>query len=760
MVALNQLLLSRRRALCAGGALFVSFTTASRATSQTITSTEVGVATKPALTPPELDSWIAVKRDNSVIAYFGKVDVGLGIQVAIAQIIADELDVGFNQVSVVMGDTDLTLNQGGASGSTGLERGAISLRNAAAQARAELLTMAAAKLAVPVDNLIVNNGIVSVSDNPASHVSYGDLIGDRYFDYELSWNHKIGNELLVQGTAPLKSHTDYKVVGKSIPRADIANKIFGNEVFNTDVRVPGMLHGRMIRPPVAGAEVVKIHAESVQHMPDVRLVVHGNLVGVVATKEWTAVKAAKLLRIDWSTPKPAFPVQADIYKSIGNANPVGKGGTQPSGDVKATMAIAAKTIEATYLWPFQSHASMGPACTVVDVQPDNVTIWTGDQKPHYVRDGVAKLLGVPAENVHAIWLRGPGSYGRNDSGDAAMDAALLSKAVGKPVRVQYMRIDATAWDPKGPASIHKASAGIDSKGDIIAHHYRSIGFSRENIGSHPDNPAQSLAGQFMGMPVNSKQLFDVPGESYDFGVQQLDWEVVPTLLDRASPLRTSHLRDPIGPQINFGSECFVDEMALATNTDPVAFRLKYLKDKRGASVIEAVAKAASWQPQIGHPGKPQGALLTGRGVSFARRKNTRVAVIVDVEVDRHSGRVWPRRWFVAHDCGLIVNPDTLRRVIEGNILHATSRALFEEVAFNPHMVTSVDWLTYPVLDIKDAPESINITLINHPEDLPLGAGEPSSRPVASAIANAVFHATGIRFRQAPLTRSRIKEGFT
>ncbi len=759
MVAFNQLLLSRRRALCAGGALFVSFATASCSSSETTTAIGTGSSIKPALTPPELDSWIAVKHDNSVIGYFGKVDVGLGIQVAIAQIIADELDVDFNQVSVVMGDTALTINQGGASGSTGLERGGVSVRNAAAQARAQLLAMASAKLGVPVENLTVHHGIVSVSGDPAKAVSYGDLIGGRYFDYELTWNHKIGNELLVQGTAPLKSHADYQVVGKSIPRADIANKLFGNEVFNTDVRVPGMLHGRMVRPPVAGATVLKVHPESVQHLPNVQLVVHNNLVGVVAPKEWTAVKAAKLLKVDWSEPAPAFPNQADIYKAILAAKIVGKGGPKPTGDAKATMATAAKTIEATYHWPFQSHASMGPACTIVDAQADHVTIWTGDQKPHYVRDGVAKLLGVPAEKVHAIWLRGPGSYGRNDGGDSAMDAAVLSKAVGKPVRVQYMRADATAWDPKGPASVHQASAGIDANGNVVAYHYRSIGFSRENIASHPDDPAQSLAGQFMGMPVSSKQLFDVPGETYDFGVQHLDWEVIPTLLDRASPLRTSHLRDPIGPQINFGSECFVDEMALATNMDPIAFRLKYLKDKRGTVVIEAAAKAANWQPQVGHPGKPAGALLKGRGVAFARRKETRVAVVVDVEVDRQTGRVWPRHWFVAHDCGLIVNPDTLRRVIEGNIVHATSRALFEEVAFNPHMVTSVDWLSYPILDIKDAPESINITLIDHKDDLPLGAGEPSSRPVASAIANAVFNATGIRFRQAPLTKARVKAAF-
>ncbi|HQT63521.1 MAG: hypothetical protein B7Z75_07290 [Acidocella sp. 20-57-95] len=753
---MNAIMLSRRKALCAGGALVISFATAGCSSSQTAAATGIGGDTKPKLRPDQLDSWIAVRKDGSVIGYFGKVDVGLGIQVAIAQIIADELDVKFSDVSVVMGDTATTVNQGGASGSTGLERGGVSVRNAAAQARTSLLMLAADKFGTTPDKLTVDNGVVTVAGNTGQSVSYGELIGGRYFDVTLDWNKKIGNELLVQGTAKPKDHADYKIVGKSVPRADIANKLFGAEVFNTDMRVPGMLHGRMVRPTVAGASVVKIHPESIASLPDVQIVHQGNLVGVVAPKEWTAVKAARMLKVDWSSPPPAFPHQADLYKAMQAAKPVGKGGPKAKGDPKAVMAASAKTIDATYLWPFQSHASMGPACTIVDVQPDHVTVWTGDQKPHYVRDGVAALLNMKPEQVHAIWLRGPGSYGRNDGGDSAMDAAVLSKAVGKPVRLQYMRADGTAWNPKGPASVHKVSAGIDANNNVVAYHYHSTAFSREDIASHPDDPTQSLAGQFMGMPVVSKAVFDVPGETYDFGAEHLNWDVVPALLDRASPLRTSHLRDPLGPQINFASECFMDELAYATNMDPVAFRVKYLNDKRGVAAIEAAAKAANWQPRTPKTGKPQGAVLKGRGIAFARRKDTRVAVIVDVEVDRHTGRVWPRHWFVAHDCGLVVNPDALKLVIEGNILHATSRALLEEVKFNPHMVTSVDWLSYPILDIKDAPETINITLLNHPDDMPRGAGEPSSRPVASAIANAVFDATGVRFRQAPLTKDRVK----
>jgi CO/xanthine dehydrogenase Mo-binding subunit len=744
--------LTRRQALFAGGALIVTC----------LARTPVNAATnavKPALTPPELDSWVAVKPDGSVVGYFGKVDIGLGIQVAIAQIIADELDVAFDQVSIVMGDTAATINQGGASGSTGLELGSMPLRNAAAHARSILLAMAAEKLASPVDMLDVMDGVVTVRgtvghDARQRRISYGELIGGRYFDVQLQWNGKIGNDVTVIGTAQPKSHTQYRVVGKSVLRADLRDKLLAKEIYITDIRIPGMLHGRVIRPPVAGAVPVKVDEATVSHLPEVRVIWRDGLLGVVAGKEWHAVKAARDLRVEWSSPAAPFPAQDALYEAIESVTPVARGGAAPVGDTQGALARASKVVSATYHWPFQSHASMGPACALADVQAEHATIWTGDQKPHYIRDGVAALLELPAEKVHGIWLRGPGSYGRNDGGDAALDAAYLSKAVGKPVRVQGMRADGTAWDPKGPASVHHISAGLDASGEVIALHHRSKAFSRENIASHPDDPSQSLAGQLTGLPIKTKHTFDVPEEGYDFANHDLGWEVVPALLERASPLRTSHLRDPLGPQLNFASESFIDELAFATGTDPVEFRLRYLKDKRGIAVIEAAAKHAKWLPRPA--GGNSDAVVAGRGIAFARRKNTRVAVIAEIEVNRRTGRIWPRQWTVAHDCGLIVNPDNLRRVIEGNILHATSRALFEEVRFNPQTVTSVDWLSYPILEMRDAPEKIDIVLIDHPDELPMGAGEPATRPVGAAIANAFFDATGVRLRQAPLCAERVK----
>ena len=749
--------LSRRQALFAGGALLVAFATGATAADA---AAPVGEEGRPPLVPTALDSWLAVLPDNSVVGYFGKVDVGLAIQVAIAQIIAEELDVACRQVRIIMGDTAKTINQGGASGSTGLEFGGLTMRNAAAEAHAVLLGLAAERLKSSVEKLEVTDGVVAVRGGAAARtVRYGELIGGRFFHIRLQWNGKLGNRLLVRGTAPLKNHADYRVVGRSILRADLPDKLFGREVYVTDVRVPGMLHGRMIRPPRAGAVPIKVHDSSVSQLGDVQIVRREGLLGVVAPKEWTAVRAARELRVEWSTPVEPFPLQSALYAAIEGAASVEKGGAESVGDTEAALSCASTIIAAAYYWPFQSHASMGPACALADVHADRATIWTADQKPHYVRDGVAALLGLPSEKVHGIWLRGPGSYGRNDGGDAALDAAYLSRAIGKPVRVQGSRAEGTAWDPKAPASVHHVRAGLDGSGRVVALSYRSKAFSRENIASHPDDPTQSLTGQLTGLPVKTKNVFGTPEERYRFSSRELQWEVVPALLARASPLRTSHLRDPLGPQLNFASESFIDELAFATHTDPVAFRLEYLQDPRGLAVIEAAAKRAQWAPRPTSAVRPKGDSFLGRGIAYAQRRNTHVAAIVEVEVNRRTGRIWPRHWTVAHDCGLIVNPGNLRLVIEGNILHATSRALFEEVRFDREMVRSVDWISYPILGMKDAPESIDIVLIDHKDDLPMGAGEPATRPVAAAIANAVFDATGIRLRQAPMSAERVKAAF-
>jgi CO/xanthine dehydrogenase Mo-binding subunit len=756
--AIAQFPLDRRSLFKSSGALVISF-----ALPGGFAAAEPGAAVKPPLAPDQLDSWLAIKPDGNVVAYFGKMDMGQGVDVAIAQIVAEELDVPLARVSVVMGDTALTVNQGGASGSTGVQKGGIALRNAAAEARRVLVEMASARLGVPADRLEVAEGVVALSGDPARQVSYGELIGGHYFDLPLKWNGKLGNDLVAEGQAKPKPPSAYKIVGQSPPRIDVPAKVFGKLDYVTDIKVPGMLHGRMIRPPVAGAVLVAVDEGSVRDIPGVRVVRDKGFIGVAAEHEWDAVQAAERLKVTWSETAPPFPENSALYEHIRQAPVVKREVPVSVGEIDPVFASAAQVVEAEYEWPFQSHASMGPACAVVDARADGATLWTGSQKPHYARDGVARILGLPPDKVHGIWVPGPGSYGRNDAGDAGIDAALLSKAVGRPVRVQGMRYEGHGWDPKGPASVHRARAALDKDGAVIGYAFESKGFSRVDIDTNESDPVYSLAGQLMGMPLKPLQGFGVPAESYGFANKLLAWETVAPLLDRASPLRTAHLRDPVGPQIQFASESFIDEIAAATGADPIAFRLHYLKAPRDIAVVKAVAERAGWQPRPSPnpdrrpaPAKAGGATLVGRGIAYAQRSGAVVAIVAEVEIERHTGKVWAKKFTVAHDCGLIINPDGLRRCIEGNVVQGTSRTLSEEVTFDRAKVTSVDWTSYPILDITEAPEAVDIVLINHPELPPAGAGESSIRPVAAAIANAVFDATGVRLRRAPLTPERLK----
>jgi len=691
-----------------------------------------------------------------VSAFFGKMDMGQGLFTAIGQMVAEELDVPFERVTVIMGDTASSVNQGGASGSTGVQHGGKQMRAAAAEARRVLVEMAVAKLGLAADELTVSDGVVHARSDPARKASYAELIGGRFFNTQLEWNKQIGNLLYAPGKAKPKDFKEHKIVGKPLPRADIAPKVFCTEDFCTDVRAPGMMHGRMIRPPVAGSVPVKVDEASIKDIPGARVVLEQGFLGVVAEKEWDAIQAAQKLNVEWSQVKPPFPTTAEIYDHIRRASVRKRDEAKPVGNVDEAFRSAARVIEAEYEWPFQSHACMGPACAVVDVKDDKVTCWTGSQKSHFVRDGIADTLGVPAEKVHAIWITGPGSYGRSDADDAAMDAAVLSKAVGRPVRVQYMREDGTGWDPKGPASIHRARAAIDASGQVVAYDFLSKAFSRLDVNTNGGKPHDTLAGHFRGVPLKSGDGFGVPAESYEFTHKRMAWETIPPLLDRASPLRSAHLRDPVGPQIHFASESFIDEVAAALNLDPVELRLRHVKNPRDIAVIKAAAEKSGWQSRPSPRRDQAGNKVSGRGIAYAQRNGTRVAIVAEVDIDRQTGKIWARKFTVAHDCGQIINPKQLKTTIEGNIVQGVSRTLWEEVQFDNKSVTSVDWTTYPILDITETPETVDVVLINHPEIDPTGAGEPSIRPVAAAIANAIFDATGVRIRRVPFSPERVK----
>jgi nicotinate dehydrogenase subunit B len=749
--------LTRRELLQSLGALIIVAPAAAVASAAAAPATDLAAgAARPPLHPSELDSWLAIGKDGRVTAFFGKPDVGQGVDTAIAQIVAEELDVSLASVDMIMADTALTCDQGGVSGSTGIQRGAISLRNAAAEARAVLLARASTRLAMPIERLRVNAGIVSVTDTPTLRVAYGELVTG-YFHHPLEWNGKYGNALVASGNARPKPADQYQLVGTSAQRRDITAKVFGRFEYVADIRRPNMLFGRVIRPTTAGARPLSVDESSVARIRGAKVVRKADFIGVVAGNEWDAIRAARSLKVNWSDVREPFVPSTAIHDYLRTAKPARREIERSVGDVGAAFTRGGQLVEAQYQWPFQSHASMAPACAVAEVTAAGATIWHSSQKPHATSAAIAKLLDLPTEKVRSVFTTGPGSYGRNDAGDAAADAAVMSLLTGRPVRVQGARSDGHGWDPKGAASIHMVRAMLGADGRLAAHQFMSKGFSRMDVNTAESQPNDVLAGMLLGFNNPPVHTFGIPGDAYEIPNREAGWETVDSMLSNASPLRTSHLRDPLGPQLYFAAESFIDECALAAGADPVEFRLRHLRDPRHIAVINAAVQRAQWEP--GPPGyrrRTRGKLMTGRGFAYAQRGDTLVAMVVDVEMERSTGRVWPRRFVVAHDCGLIVNPQGLRLCIEGNIVQSTSRALFEEVSFDQRNVTSVDWASYPILDVLDAPESIDIVLINHPDSPPAGAGEPATRPTAAAIANAIFDATGVRIRTAPFTPARIR----
>ena len=469
----NPIAFSRRSVMKGGGALVISLGMPMGMNTLLAINSALAQDTRPPLKGDQLSTYLAVNADGTVTGFFGKMDMGQGLATAISQMIAEELDVPVNVVKLVMGDTALTINQGGASSSNGVQNGGKQMAAAAAEARRVLIDMAATKLNLPADQLTVTDGVIAGKSDPTKKASYGELIGGRYFNVELAWNKTIGNGLYAPGQAKVKKPSEYKIVGTSVKRTDVAPKAFATQGFVTDVKRDGMLHARMIRPPVAGAVPVKVDESSLKGIPGAKVVLNKGFLAVAAEKEWDAIRAAQALKVEWSDAKPPFPDQKALYDYIRNA-PVRKrevDAKSQSGDVDDAFKAAARVIVADYEWPFQSHACMGPGCGVVEIKDGEATVWTGSQKPHYVRDGVAATLEMPPEKVRAIWVTGPGCYGRNDAEDAAMDAAVVAKATSRPVRVQYTREQGTAWDPKGPASVHKVRAAIDSSGNVIAYDF-------------------------------------------------------------------------------------------------------------------------------------------------------------------------------------------------------------------------------------------------------------------------------------------------
>jgi len=744
--------LSRRAFLAASGALVVTLA----AGEESANASQNGAAARPPLTGDQLSSYLSIEPDGTVVAYYGKIDGGQGLGTSIAQMVAEEIDVPLERVRVVMGDSATTLDMGGASAAVGVSHGGMVLRRTAALARRLLIDLAGEALGLPADQLTVTDGTVHPLADATRGISYAALIGGRHFEQKVEWNGKTSIALRVETPVPLKTPGRFKIIGQSPRRRDLPGKVFGTLEMVNDLRLPGMLHARMIRPQVAGAVPVAVDEGSIANIPGARVVWIKDLLAVVAAREWNAVKAARALRVTWSQSTPKFPGHDELHAHIRNAPVVKRFIQRENGSVEEGFKQAARIVEGEYEFPTQSHASTGPACAVAEVREDAATIWTSTQKPYDSAACVAELTGLPREKVRAVWMFGTGSYGRNDQGDATADAAVLSQHLRAPVRVQYMRHEGLAWDPKGTASVSRNRAGIDASGKVIA--YESIGkaFSRLDVSTREGRAADVLAGQLLGFPLKPDQGFEIPVASYTFENGRIGWETIPPLMDRASPLRTTHLRDPYGPPILFGSESFIDEMAAATNTDPVEFRLQYLKNPRDRDAVRIAAEHYGWDKRTS-PRKGRGdEVAVGRGIAFRRHFDTFIALIAEVRVHRATGKIEVARYVCAHDVGLIVNPETLRHVIDRQLVYGTSRAMLEEVRFDHEKVTSVDWLTYPVLHMKATPEKIDIVLIDRPEAAPSGAAEMALGLCPAAIGNAVFDATGVRLRRVPFTPERVK----
>jgi nicotinate dehydrogenase subunit B len=758
--------LNRRELLLTTGALVVygsGLILATDAAAQGAAAAAVPLGPSPSI----LDTWISIAPTGLVTVNSGKMDCGQGLGLAYAQIVAEELDVAVESVQVTLGDTRLSPNQGGGSASSGLRQGSNPLRNAAAEARRVLLNMAAVRLAQPENALAIENGMVFVKASPDTRVSYADLVGGKSFATTLKWNNQIGNGMNVQGIAKPKEVSEYRIVGKGHKRQDIADKVGAKLHYTAHIRPDNLLHGRVVRPDVAGAMPLKVDAASIASIKGAKPFVKGGFVAVVAETEWDAVRAARMLKVTWSDSagqltggeEKVFDYIRAAKPTASNAVPMFSG--KKAFDAKPTLdALAAskKVVEAEYECAFQSHARMSPSCGVADVRADSAQIWSDTQKPHYLREGIAKFLQLPADKVNVQWMNGAGSYGRSDADEAPYEAALLSKEFGRPVRVQWSRKEGMAWDPKAPAAVINMKAGLDDANNLTGWLFKAKGFNGWDVKFNAESPEHVLVGMLTGHKKWTAFNFNTPEESYEFPNHVHWWETVAPYMEQASPLRTAHMRAPQEMQTRFGQECFIDEVALAAGMDPAAFRLKHIKDPREAEVLKAATQKLGWEPRDANRTREANAkVMTGRGVALYAGYQSYAAVACEVDVNRETGQVWVKKVAIGFDCGLVVNPVGVRAALEGQIMQGISRSLYEEVHFNEKEVTSVDWQSYRIANMQDMPAQVDLVLLNRPDKPIGGAGEPAIVILPAAVANAVFDATGVRIRRYPLTPERVKK---
>ena len=757
--ALDRAGFSRRDFLKTSGALIVTFTLADGPAAQ---AQQGPIAGSPQLS--QLDSWIAISADGTVTAYSGKEELGQGISIAQIQLVAEELCVPIHRVNLLYCDTAMTPDQAHTSGSqshpANFNHG--NLAQAGATAREALIRLASDRLGIPADRLTAKDGAIT---GASKSVTYAQLIGGKKFNLKLDPN------------AKRKPPREWTILGQPAPRPDLPALATAQFEFVHNVRVPGMLHGRVVRPPTVGATLINVDENSVKRLPGVvKIVVKKNFVGIVAEKPWQAIQAAEKLKITWS-PGPTLPSHANFYDHLRNQKPTRDTILVDSNDTEEKWTHGAANLRATYLHPYQMHGSIGSSCAVADVHGDRATIWSPTQAVWYQRNTCSMLLGLKPENIHVIYRRASGCYGLNGADTVTYDAALLSQAVGKPVRVQLSRKDEMAWENYGNAYVIDQHAAQDAAGNIIAWDHESWSPTLGNRPG-PGTPGNVVTGFLIGYEpepfiprstapdpetyqngsngVPSYMAGKIKGTAYGTGTIQSERVILHSV---RSAFWTGPLRSPARLQNTFAHECFMDELASRVKADPVEYRLRHLRDPRLIAVLNGAAKAANWTPRPSPKRSlnPSG-IATGRGVACVLYEgdNGYSAIVVDVEVNQDTGKIAVKRVVSSIDVGPISNPDGLRNQIEGGALQGMSRAFGEEVTWDDQKITSVDWSTYHTLPLGFELPKIESVLINNPDQPANGAGETSITVIAAAIGNAIFDATGVRIRQIPFTPDRIK----
>ena len=764
--ALEKTGISRRQFIARSGALIVGFSMAGLTTGLMAPGSAHAQRLDGAGSS-RLDSWIAIGGDGSVTAYTGKCELGQGLYTAQKQLIAEELCVPFDRVKLIQCDTALTPDQGTTSGAqshpTNFNDKNLAL--AGATAREALLQRASAQMGVPVDHLGVKDGVIRAKADSSKGVTYAELIGGRTFGIPLN------------PAAKRKHSSEWTVLGKPVPREEIPAMVAGQFEFVHNVRIPGMVHGQVVRPPAVGATLVGVEDTSVRRIPGiVKVVVKKNFVGVVTEKPWQALQAANKLKVTW-TLGTGLPPQRDFYEHLRNQKLTRDTFVVNSKDVDEKLSSAARVVKATYHYPYQMHGSVGSSCAVGDVKDGKATIWSATQAVYPLKDSIATVLGLAPENVRVIFRLGAGCYGINGADTVSYDAALLSQAVGKPVRVQLTRKDEMAWENYGFAFVIDQRAGLDDRGTIITWDHESWA---PTLGGRPgpNNPGNVVTGFLAGFQPAAFTARTPAPDPTDFsnGSNAAPSYVTGCVGGRCegtgnvtsqrvlthnvkSPFWTGPLRSPARLQNTFAHESFMDEIATVAKADPVEYRLRHLRDPRLIEVVKSVAKAANWETRPSpRSGIRRTGIAAGRGVSCVLYEgdNGYCAMVAEVEVNQASGEITATRLVIASDCGPISNPDGLRNQLEGGALHGLSRTLLEEVKWDEQKVTSIDWSSYPPLFLGANVPKIETVLINRSDGITMGAGETAITVTAAAIANAVFDATGARIRQVPFSRARVK----